>query len=79
MSYKREGYLTRELDNGEEIEIFVTYNVTPGSSDYFSHIQEQWYPGDPPEVEIVHAKDAKGNEIELTDEEEDQIFKQAFD
>ena len=65
--------LYREDADGNEIEIEVTGDYTPGSPDvYYTSNGDPGYPGDPEEVEITEAVDPDGNDVELTELEEEK-------
>lgn len=59
----------RELDDGSEVDLTVTYTITPYDPGRINGPPEDCYPPEGGEVEIVSVTDADGNAIESTDEE----------
>ena len=57
-------------DGETETTIEVVANYSTGSDDYFDKGFGNYLPGDPPDWELLSAKDEQGNDVKLTKEEE---------
>ena len=68
--------LYRSPEYGDEIEITVKGDYTPGTEDVpYLRNGDPGYPGNPPEIEITSAtRDYDGEEVELTEEETERAL-----
>lgn len=70
---------SRELDDGTEIELTVTYTITPYDPGRTYGLPEDCYPAEGGEVEIVSVTDQDGNTIEPTEDERKMRASEIFE
>lgn len=75
MKYQTE--ICRENSAEEEVIITVQADAYAGTKNYFDKEYGNWLPGDDPSIEILSAIDEQGLNIDLTKDEELEVFEAA--